>query len=49
VRNEEVLHNVKEGGNRNNKKKESKMDGHISRRDCLLRQVTGGQIEGRSE
>jgi hypothetical protein len=26
-----------------NKKKEGDMDGHISRRNCLLRQVTGGK------
>jgi len=25
------------------------MDGHTSRKNCLLRQVTGEQIEGRSE
>jgi hypothetical protein len=49
VRNEEVLHSVQEDGNRNSKKKESKMNGHIWRRNRLLRNVDGGQIEGRSE
>jgi hypothetical protein len=49
VRNEEVLHSVKEDGNRNNKRKEGEMDGQISRMNCLLRQVTGGLTEGRSE
>ena len=48
VRNEEVLHSVKEDGNRNKRKKEGEMNGQISRRNCLLKQVTGGQIEGRS-
>jgi len=36
VRNEELLHSVKEDRNRNNKKKECEIDGHISRRNCLL-------------
>jgi hypothetical protein len=49
VRNEEILHSVKKDENRKNKKKEGEMNDHISCRNCLLRQVTGGQIEGRSE
>jgi len=47
VQNEEVLHSVKKDRNGNNKKKEGEIDGHISRINCLLRQVTGRQIEGK--
>ena len=49
MRNEEVLHSVKEDGKRKNKRRESEMDDHIKRRNCLLRQVTGGKIEVKSE
>ena len=49
VRNEEVLHRVNE--QRNNlheiSKRKANWFGHILRRNCLLKQVTGDKIEGR--
>jgi hypothetical protein len=51
VENEEVLHRVKEG--RNNlhtiKRREANWIGHILRRNCLLKHIIEGKIEGRAE
>ena len=51
VRNEEVLHRVK--GERNIiqtiKIKKANWTGHMLRRDCLLKYVTEGKVEGRFE
>jgi hypothetical protein len=51
VRNEEVLHRVKEGRNIVHTMKRSKANwiGHILRRNCLLKHVFGGMLEGRIE
>jgi hypothetical protein len=48
VRNEEVLLRVKEQGNilHEISKRKAKWIGHISRRNCLLRQVIEGKIKG---
>ena len=51
MKNEEVLHRVK--GERNMlhtiKRKNTILVGHILRRNCLLKHVIGGKIEGRIE
>jgi hypothetical protein len=51
VRNEEVLHRVKEERNilHTIKRRKAKCIGHILRRDCLLKHVTEGKIEGRMD
>jgi hypothetical protein len=51
VRNEEVLHRVKERRNIIHTIKRRKTDwiGYILWGNCLLKQVTGGKIEGRIE
>jgi hypothetical protein len=50
VRNEEILNKVKEGMNiQKKKKRKTKWIGHILRRNCLLKQVIEGKIEGRIE
>jgi hypothetical protein len=49
VRNEEVLHRVKEKRNivHTIKRRKSHWIGHILRRNCLLERVIQGEIEGR--
>jgi len=51
ARNEEVLHRVKEGKNIVHRVKRRKANwiGHMLRRDCLLKQVIEGKVEGRRE
>jgi hypothetical protein len=51
VRNEEVLHRVKEERNIVHTIKRGKANwiGHILRRNCLLKQVIEGKLEGRIE
>jgi hypothetical protein len=51
VRNEEVLHRVKEERNilRTIKRRQANWIGHILRRNCLLKQVIEGKLEGRIE
>jgi hypothetical protein len=51
VRNEEVLLRVKEGRNILHALKRRKADwiGHIWRRNCLLKHVVQGKIEGRTK
>jgi hypothetical protein len=51
VRNEEVLHRVKKERNILHKIKRRKANwiGHILRRNCLLKHVVEGKIEGRIE
>jgi hypothetical protein len=51
VRNEEVLHRVKEERNIVHTKKRRKANwiGHILRRNCLLKHVIEGKLEGRIE
>jgi ppGpp synthetase/RelA/SpoT-type nucleotidyltranferase len=51
VRNEEVLHRVKEERNILQKIKRRKANwiGHILRRNCLLKHVIEGKLEGRLE
>jgi hypothetical protein len=51
VRNEEVLHRVKEDRNILHTMKRRKVNwiGHILRRNCLLKHVIGGNVEGRIE
>jgi hypothetical protein len=51
VRNEEVLHRVKKERNILHKIKRRKANwiGHILRRNCLLKHVIEGQLEGRIE
>jgi hypothetical protein len=51
VRNEEVLHRVKEERNivRTIKRRKANWMGHIFRRNCLLKNVTEGKIEGSIE
>jgi hypothetical protein len=51
VRNEEVLHRVKEERNILHTIKRRKADwiGHILRRNCLLKQAIEGKLEGRRE
>jgi hypothetical protein len=49
ARNEEVLHGIKEERNilHTIKRRKTGWIGHILRRDCLLKHVIGGKIEGR--
>ena len=49
VRNEEVLHRVKEGRNivHTIKRRKAYWIGHILRRNCLLKHVIEGKVEGR--
>jgi hypothetical protein len=51
VRNEEVLHRVKEQGNilHTIQRRKSNWIGHIFRRNCLLKHVIVGRIEGMIE
>jgi hypothetical protein len=51
VRNEEVLHRVKEERNilHTIKRRTANWIGHILRRNCLLKHVIEGQLEGRIE
>jgi hypothetical protein len=51
VRNEEVLHRVKEERNivHTIKKRKANWIGHILRRNCLLKHVIEGKLEGRIE
>jgi hypothetical protein len=51
VRNEEVLHSVKEERNivRTIKRRQANWIGHILCRNCLLKHVIEGKIEGRIE
>jgi hypothetical protein len=51
VRNEEVLHRVKEERNivHTIKRRKANWIGHILRRNCLLKHVTEGKLEGRIE
>jgi hypothetical protein len=51
VRNEEVLHRVKEERNilRTIKRRKAKWIGHILRRNCLLKHVIEEKLEGRIE
>jgi hypothetical protein len=51
VRNEEVLHRVKEARNivLTIKIRKTNWIGHILRRNCLLKQVIEGKLEGRIE
>jgi hypothetical protein len=48
VRNEEVLHGVKEEGNilHTIKRRKAEWIDHILRRNCLLKHITEGKIEG---
>jgi hypothetical protein len=49
VRNEEVLHRVKEDRNilRTIKRRKANWIGHILRRNCLLKHMIEGKLEGR--
>jgi len=49
VRNEEVLHGVKEKRNiiLTVKRRKASWIGHVLSRNCLLRHVIGGRIEGK--
>jgi hypothetical protein len=51
VRNEEVLHRVKEERNivQTIKRRKANWIGHILRRNCLLKHVIEGKLEGRTE
>jgi hypothetical protein len=51
VRNEEVLHIVQEERNivHTTKRRKANWIGHILRRNCLLKHVIGGKLEGRIE
>jgi hypothetical protein len=51
VRNEEVLHRVKEERNivHTIKRRKANWIGHILRRNCLLKRVIEGKLEGRIE
>jgi hypothetical protein len=51
VRNEEVLHRVKEERNilHTIKRRKANWIGHILRRNCLLKQVIEGKLEGKIE
>jgi len=51
VRNEEVLHRVNEERNilQTTKRRKANWIGYILRRNCRLRHVTEGKIEGRTE
>jgi hypothetical protein len=51
MRNEEVLHRVKEERNivHTIKRRKANLIGHILCRNCLLKHVIGGKLEGRIE
>jgi hypothetical protein len=51
VRNEEVLHRVKGGRKvlRTIQKGKANWIGHILRRNCILKHITEGKLEGRIE
>ena len=51
VRNEKVIQRVKEERNilHTIKRRNANWIGHILRRNCLLKHVTGGKIEGKIE
>ena len=51
VRNEEVLHGVKEEKNivHTIKRRKTSLIGHILRRNCLSKHITEGQIQERAE
>jgi hypothetical protein len=51
VRNEEVLHRVKEERNiiHTTKRRKANWIGHIWSRNCLLKHVIEGKLEGRTE
>jgi len=51
VKNEEVLRSVKNKGNglQTVKRRNAKWVGHMMRRNCLLRHVIEGKIDGRIE
>jgi hypothetical protein len=51
VRNEEVLHRVKEDRNilHTIKRRKANWSGHILRRNCLLKHVIEGHMQGRIE
>jgi hypothetical protein len=51
VRNEEVLHRVKEKRNilRTNRRRKAKCIGHVLRRNCLLKHVIEGKLRGKIE
>jgi hypothetical protein len=51
VRNEEVLHRIKEERNilHTIKRKKANWIGHILRRNCLLKHVIEGKVEGKIE
>jgi hypothetical protein len=51
VRNEEVLHRVKVERNivHTIKRRKTNSTGHILRRNCLLKHVIEGKLEGRTE
>jgi hypothetical protein len=51
VKNKEILHDVKEDRNnlRTIRRTEANWIGHIFRRNCLLKHVIEGKIEGRRE
>jgi len=51
VRNEEVLHRVKEERNilHTAKRRKANWIGHILHRNCLLKEVIEGKLEGRME
>jgi hypothetical protein len=51
VRNEEVLHRVKEERNTEHtiKRRKANWIGHILRRNCLLKHVIEGMLDGRIE
>jgi hypothetical protein len=51
VRNEEVLHRVKEERNilHTIKRRKANWIGHILRRNCLLKHVIEGKLEGKTE
>ena len=51
VKNEEVLHTVKTERNilHTVNRRKANWIGHMLRRNCLIKHVTGGEIEGRIE
>jgi hypothetical protein len=50
VRNEEVVHRVKDRNILNTiKRRKANWIGHVLRRNCLLKHVTEGKLEGRIE
>jgi hypothetical protein len=51
MRNEEVLHSVKEERNilQRMVRRNASWIGHVLRRDCLLKHIAGGKIQGRTK